>query len=109
MCRREEATEQDQAVAEMSQRRKSLITGLVAMFLERGLKPHERTLLAQSLNALDPDLTDPPLLDDLIGFVQQRPELLRKATLTYYADADYDIHVNVVLVSMIALVSVGML
>jgi len=104
----EDATEQDQAVAEMSQRRKSLITGLVAMFLERGLKPHERTLLAQSLNALDPDLTDPPLLDDLIGFVQQRPELLRKATLTYADDAEYDIRVRDVLDALIALGPDGM-
>src|SRR5699024_1189368 len=104
----EDTAERDQAVAEMSQRRKSLITGLVAMFLERGLRPHERTVVAQSLTALDPELTDPPVLDDFIDYVQQRPELLRKATLSYDDDAEYDARVRDVLDALIALGPDGM-
>jgi hypothetical protein len=103
-----DAADREQAVAEMSQRRKSLITGLVAMFLERGLRPHERTLIAQALAALDPDLQHPPVLHDLIGYIQSRPELLRKATLTYDDTVEYDARVRDVLDALIALGPDGM-
>lgn len=97
-----------QAIEEMSQRRKALVSGLVAMFLERSLQPHEHTVIAQSLDSMDPDLSRPPVIPEFIDYIQSRPDVLRQALLTYDNDDAYDERVRPVLDAMIALGPHGM-
>src|SRR5699024_9873612 len=100
--------ERKQAIEEMSQRRKALVSGLVAMFLERSLQPHEHTVIAQSLDTMDPDLSHPPVIPEFIDYIQSRPDVLRQALLTYDNDDAYDERVRPVLDAMIALGPHGM-
>lgn len=95
------------AMEEMLSRRKSLMIGLVSMLLDRQLKPHEGSVIAQAILTLDPDLQNPPVVDQLIDHIQSRPEYLRKITQSYDNSEMYDARVLDVLDSLISLGSSG--
>ncbi|MFC7403438.1 hypothetical protein [Citricoccus sp. GCM10030269] len=100
--------ERTKALEEMASRRRSLIVGVVGMMLGRELKPHERSVIATSLATLDPDLTDPPLLGDVIDHITARPDSLRSVTLTHNNTDEYDARVRELLDALISLGPSGM-
>lgn len=98
----EDPTHREQAIGEMIGRRRSLITGLTAMMLGRALRPHESSVIAQSLVSLDPDLRKPPLMHELITFIKTRPDDLRTVMMAT-DDRDYDERVRDLLDALISL------
>lgn len=92
-----------QGLNELRARQLSLMNGLVAMFARRHLDPHETTVLSHAIRAMDPDLTSPVLIPDMIEFIRSRPEALRKLTLTHDRDEAYDVRVQGLLDALIAL------
>lgn len=110
---REVATIEDEevrrrALEEMASRRRSLMVGLVAMAAGRHLEPHETSAISSALDEMDPDLTHPPLLPELIDFIQSRPHRLRAVLLTHEDDAAYDQRVKGLLDALISLGPDGM-
>lgn len=81
----------------------SLMSGLVAMFAQRSLEPHETTVLSHTIRALDPDLTDPVLIPRMIEFIRSRPDSLRNLTLTHERTEAYDARVEGLLDALIAM------
>ncbi|WKV15917.1 hypothetical protein LP422_24125 [Janibacter limosus] len=65
-------------------------------------------MIATALTDLDPDLTSPPLLGDVIAHITARPASLRAVTLTHDNDADYDARVREVLDALSPLGPSGM-
>lgn len=100
--------EREKALEEMRSRRRSLVAGLVALMLGRGLRPHESSLIAQTLTSLDPDLDNPPLLPAVVEFIRSRPHELRSVTLTLENDAEYDERSREVLDALISLGPTGL-
>ncbi|WP_106124160.1 hypothetical protein [Nesterenkonia sandarakina] len=81
----------------------SLMSGLVAMFARRSLDPHETTVLAHTIRSMDPDLTDPVLIPDMIAHIRSRPASLRNLTLTHEDTNAYDARVQGLLDALIAM------
>ncbi|GAA1133734.1 hypothetical protein [Citricoccus alkalitolerans] len=104
----QDARERGKALEEMASRRRSLIAGVVGMMLGRELAPHERSVIATSLSDLDPELTTPPLLGEVIAHISARPQTLRAVTLTNDNDTEYDLRVREVLDALISLGPSGM-
>lgn len=94
-----------EAIEDMRNRRRSLVAGIVAMVSGRQLEPHETNVLSRSIEALDPDLTDPPLLPDVIDYIRSAPRELRHVTLTHAEgqETEYDNRVRGLLDALIAL------
>lgn len=95
-----------QAMEEMRARRRALIIGLTGMLLGRELRPHESSLLATALTELDPDLGDPPLLGDLVTYIQSRPQALKTVTQDH-GDSEYDQRTRDLLDALISLGPAG--
>lgn len=91
------------ALEEMRGRRRSLMAGLVAMAAGRPLQPHESSALATAMQLMDPNLDSPPLLPELIEFIQSRPQKLRAITLTHSDDHAYDERLKGLLDALISL------
>lgn len=93
------------AIEDMRHRRRSLVAGIVAMVSGRKLEPHETNILSSSIEALDPTLTDPPLLPDVVSYIRSAPRELRLLTLTHAEgqEAEYDSRVRGLLDALIAL------
>lgn len=106
----ENAQMREEALEDMRSRRRSLMAGLVAMVSGRALEPHETSVLRQAIDTLDPDLTDPPLLPDLIDYIRNRPDVLRSVTLTHGENKDdaYDARVEGLLDALISLGPAGL-
>lgn len=103
----EDTAQRNEALEEMRNRRRSLMQGLVSMMLGRGLLPHESSVLAQVLLDLDRDMTNAPLLGDVISHIQSRPELLRNVLQAYEDDEEYDVRVRSLLDALITLGPTG--
>lgn len=91
------------AIQEMISRRRSLMEGIASMMLGRPLKPHESTCLSVAINELDPNLTQAPLIGDLVDFIRSRPEVLRQNVLAYDDDHEYDQRLQALLDALINL------
>lgn len=96
-------TVREEGLNDLRTQQLSLMSGLVAMFARRALEPHETTILAQAIRSLDPELTDPVLLPDLIEHIRSRPWQLRNITLTHDNEDAYDARVQGLLDALIAM------
>lgn len=100
-------TQREVALEEMRGRRRSLMSGLVSMLLGDRLQPHEASVLAQAVHLMDPNLDEPPVLGELVEFIQSRPERLRQLTMAYDDDPLYDERVRRILDALISLGPAG--
>lgn len=91
------------ALEEMRNRRRTLMAGLVAMAAGRALLPHESSALATAMQLMDPNLDTPPLLPELIDFIQSRPEKIRAIILTHDDAHAYDERLKGLLDALISL------
>ena len=66
--------ERNKAVEEMRNRRRSLVEGLVQIFMGRKLASHERNALSAAINGLDPEMQTPPLIGDVLSIIQAPSE-----------------------------------
>jgi hypothetical protein len=68
----EEGNLRRRALEEMRGRRLNLFTGLLALIGDRPLEPFEKSIISECLRMLDPDLTTPPLVGDVLDLVNAR-------------------------------------
>lgn len=91
------------ALEEMRGRRRSLMAGLVGMAAGRALQAHESSALATAMQMMDPELDNPPLLPQLIEFLQSRPKKIRSIILTHDDEQAYDERLKGLLDALISL------
>lgn len=98
-----------EAVNELRGRRQTTLEGLIALVRGGRVHSYERSILSEALRLLDSDenRTTAPLLRDVEGIIQARPDALRALARDRGVDAEYDERVKHLLDDLTALGSNG--
>ncbi len=86
-----DADEADKVRAQLDGRRMNTIAGLLELVRGEALADYEATALRAAVRVLDPDLTQPPVVDDVRQVIEERHPEIRRVVRDRGDDARYDI------------------